>query len=449
MSSTLSSASSATPFSAKGNVPKSGEKALVIGAGKSGLAAVRLLAGKALQVCLLESADIQAEVLKQMEDLGVTVMQGPLSTEYFIDQDYIVPSPGIPIAKVQSLVPVGQATEVLAEMELAARFLHGEPILAVTGTSGKTTTVSLIAAMLEAAGKKVFLGGNIGTPLSEYVLESQKTGVQAHVLVLEVSSFQLQGCSSFAPKVAMLLNITENHLDYHAHMQEYTQAKMQLFACQTTQDTAIFHASLQHLVQEYAVTARTVFFEKDQGNFPERLLLGAHNGANIEAAWQACLPFGVSLEAARKAVAQFAPLAHRLEKVREVHDVLYVNDSKCTTVDAMGVALKAFDKPIILLCGGKFKGGDLPSLCPLLATNVKNVVLFGASRTYFEKAWGHLDAINPIPWFATLAEAVHHAQGLACAGDIVLLAPATASYDLYANYMQRGEDFKTIVGALS
>ncbi len=429
-------------------LPQAGQKALVIGAGKSGLAAVRLLVSTKVQVTLLESAVIQDSVQAEMHSLGVAVIQGPLSTEVFAGQEYIVPSPGIPVAKVKKLVPTAQTTEVLAEMELASRYLQDEPILAVTGTSGKTTTVSLAAAMLEAAGKKVFLGGNIGTPLSEYVLERNVRGHKADVLVLEVSSFQLQGCSSFAPHVAMLLNITENHLDYHEDMQEYIDAKMQLFASQKAQDVAIFPLALQETFAKYPVSAQKVFFDTDQGNFPERMLLGAHNAVNIEAAWQACKPFGISLEAARKAVASFAPLAHRLEKVRDVRGVLYVNDSKCTTVDAMRVALEAFDSPIILLCGGKFKGGDLPSLCPLLQKNVKNVVLFGASREYFEKAWGHMTHITPMPWFATLAEAVQHAQVLANTGDIVLLAPATASFDLYTSYIKRGEDFKAIVEGL-
>ncbi len=429
---------------------QAGQKAVVIGAGRSGMAAVRLLVARGVHTTLLEKnaqqvhEDFRAEVEKQ----GVTILCGEHGPEHFAEADYIIPSPGIPIAGIVSLLRAnakGVVPEVISEMELAWRHLTTEPVLAITGTSGKTTTISVAAEMLEAAGKMIFLGGNIGTPLSEYILDVIKTGLHAHVVVLEVSSFQLQGCTSFAPHVAMLLNITENHLDYHADMQEYVDAKMQLFACQKAEDVAIFHTSLQETIAPYKVLAQKVFFEKDVQNFPQRKLLGQHNAVNIEAAWQAVQPFGVTLEQARKAVENFDPLPHRLEKAGLVQDVLYVNDSKCTTVDAMRVAIEAFDAPVILLCGGKFKGGDLASLLPLMQGKVKAVVGFGASEKYFREAWeGYL----PMVWFASLAEAVNHAQSQADAGDVVLLAPATASYDLYANYMQRGDDFKKLVGAL-
>ncbi len=433
---------------------QAGQRAVVLGAGRSGMAAVRLLVARGATVTLLEKnpqqvhEDFRAEVEKQ----GVVIICGEHNTEegakHFAAADYIIPSPGIPIAQITPLLSPkadGAMPEVISEMELGWRHITTEPVLAITGTSGKTTTVSVAAEMLEAEGKMVFLGGNIGTPLSEYILDVIKTGWHADAVVLEVSSFQLQGCTTFAPHVAMLLNITENHLDYHADMQEYEAAKMQLFACQKATDVAIFHASLQDMAARYPVAAQKVYFEKDAQNFPERQLLGKHNAVNIEAAWQAVEPFGVSLEAARKAVASFMPLPHRLEKVRTLHDVLYVNDSKCTTVDAMRVALEAFDAPLFLLCGGKFKGGDLASLVPLLQQKVKQVVGLGASEKYFRDAWGeHVSLV----WFGTMAEAVAHAQSEAKAGDVVLLAPATSSFDLYANYMQRGEDFKTIVGAL-
>ncbi len=429
---------------------KSGEKAVVIGAGRSGMAAVRLLISRGVQTTLLEkdSARVYDDFREEVEPQGVTILCGEHGAEHFVGVDYIIPSPGIRIADIAPLVQVdtqGKRPEILSEMELAWRHVQDEPIVAVTGTSGKTTTVSVAAAMLEAAGKLVFLGGNIGTPLSEYVLEVQKTGLKADALVLEVSSFQLQGCSSFRPHVAVLMNISENHLDYHEDMQEYIDAKMQLFACQQDNDVAVIHASLADVVAKYALKAQTLFFEKDAQNFPEKQLFGAHNAVNIEVAWLAVKQLGVSLENARKAVAAFEPLSHRLEKVRVLHDVLYVNDSKCTTVDAMRVALQSFEAPMLLLCGGKFKGGDLPSLVPLLQKNVKAVVGFGASEKYFSEAW---KGIVPMTWHASLAEAVHYAQGQAQAGDVVLMAPATSSFDLYASYIKRGEDFQAIVGAL-
>ncbi len=427
-------------------IKKLRQKVLVIGAGRSGRAAVRLLVELGMQVTLLESKNIDENFQQEMQENDVRCILDALKTEYFVDVDVIIPSPGIPIASIKALLPPDNTTEILAEMEFAYRHLQGEDILAITGTSGKTTTVSLAAAMLTAGGKKVFLGGNIGTPLCEYVLECmQDENAKADVLVLEASSFQLQGCVNFAPKVALLLNISENHLDYHADFEEYVTAKMQLFAKQGKDDVAIFPQNFSELCKQYQVSAQTIFFNAESDNFMQRQLLGKHNGINIEAAWIACKELGIELKDAQKAVTEFKPLAHRLEKVRELDNVLYVNDSKCTTVDAMRVAINAFDRPIILLCGGKFKGGDLHSLRTSIEEKVKTVLLFGASREYFEKAWGGCVVMQ---WYPALAEAVSEGKKLAVAGDVVLMAPATASYDLYNNYMERGDHFKKLVEVL-
>lgn len=425
-----------------------GDVAVVVGAGRSGMAAVRLLVRQKARVRLLEkdASKVQPNFRTEAEAAGVEIVCGEHGPQHFADARYVIPSPGMPVASLLPILPVAASTggglEVLAEMELAWRHLDGEPVLAVTGTSGKTTTASLAAAMLQAQGLAVFLGGNIGTPLCEYVLSARK----ADVLVVEVSSFQLQTCSSFCPRVALLLNISENHLDYHKDMREYIDAKFRLFRCQEAGDVAILHSALRPLAEHYKPHARLLWFEGGQKRFPKSMLLGAHNDSNMEAAWLACREFGVSQENAARAVAAFRPLPHRLEMVREKDQVLYVNDSKCTTVSALRVALEAFERPVVLLCGGKFKGGDLRGLAPLVKERVRAVALFGASREHFDEAW---QGVVPLSWDATLAEAVRRAQGLAQRGDAVLLAPATASYDLYANYMARGDDFKHCVGALA
>ena len=427
------------------NVPvQAGETAVVVGAGRSGMAAVRLLVRQGARVRLLEkdAAHVHDDFRAEAEAAGVQILCGEHGPQHFADARYVIPSPGMPVASLRPMLPAAGGPEVLAEMELAWRHLHGEPVLAITGTSGKTTTASVAAAMLQAQGLSVFLGGNIGTPLCEYVL----SGRRADVLVVEISSFQLQTCSSFCPRVAVLLNISENHLDYHKDMREYIDAKFRLFRCQEERDVAVLHASLRPLAEEYKLKARQVWFEGGTKRFAKSLLLGEHNDSNMEAAWLACREFGVSQENAARALASFRPLPHRLEIVREKDGVLYVNDSKCTTVSALRVALEAFDKPVVLLCGGKFKGGDLPGLGALVREKVRAVVLFGASREYFEKAW---QGLVPLSWDATLAEAVRRAHGLAQRGDAVLLAPATASYDLYTSYIARGDDFKAQVRALA
>lgn len=425
-----------------------GALAAVLGAGKSGLAAARLLKELGLAVRLLEKKpSLELEELAGRE--GFELILGEHAPQHFEGVDLVVPSPGFALSKLLPLLPERLRSRVMGEMELAFGQTR-EPVLAITGTSGKTTTASLAAAMLREGGFKVFLGGNIGTPLSEYVLDVRKSPVnRCDVLVLEVSSFQLQTCHTFRPKVGLLTNLSPNHLDYHADMAEYTDAKFRLFACQGPEDTAIFPLEMENdsLVQNglKQVRARKVFF-KPSDNFKQTSLLGLHNQANLEAAWQACRPFGLELARAVKAAAEFKAIEHRLENLGEKKGVLFVNDSKSTTVESLKVALLAMQRPVLLLAGGVFKGGDLKALRPLLQEKARAVGLFGASREIFEEAW---QGAAPLSWSADLATACANLLGQAEAGDVLLLSPATASFDLYANYKARGDDFKRIVEDLT
>ncbi|MCL2123349.1 MAG: UDP-N-acetylmuramoyl-L-alanine--D-glutamate ligase [Desulfovibrionaceae bacterium] len=421
-----------------------GDTAAVLGAGRSGIAALKLLCRLGAETRLLErdEKNISTEARAFIEQNNVRLICGEHTPQHFAGLDFLVLSPGIPATQISPLLPdsLAERPELLAEMELAWRQLQGEPVLAVSGTSGKTTTASLAAAMLRRQGLNVFLGGNIGTPLSEYVLD----GRQADVLVLEISSFQLQTCSSFHPRVSVLLNISENHLDYHADMREYIEAKFRLFRWQDEADLAVLGKGLEPLVKRMPIKARQVYFAPC-GRFSRTQLFGEHNQGNMEAAYQACREFGVSEEKAGQAAAAFKPLPHRLERVDEKDGVLFVNDSKCTTVTALKVALKAFDRPVRLLAGGRFKGGDLASLRELVKERVRVAGLFGAGREYFEKAWQN---VVPMYWSPGLEEAVRVLAAGAQAGDVVLLAPAAASFDLYADYEARGNDFKRIVKEL-
>ncbi len=427
-----------------------GVRAVVVGAGRSGRAATRLLRAVGASVRLLEKTPerMPADFAAWADKAGVAILGGDHHPGQFEGADLVVPSPGAALSSLRPLLSAASAgseggPEVLAETELAWRHLEGEPVIGITGTSGKTTTTSLCAAMLEAQGLTVFTGGNIGAPLSEYVLE-RKTGVRpkADVLALELSSFQLQTCQSLRPRVGVLLNIAENHLDYHRDMAEYIEAKMRLFRCQTPADLAVIASSLNGLPERFHVRSRLIYYDADAGRFPDMPLHGAHNQANAEAAWLAAREFGTSLDAARRAVAAFRPLPHRLETVAEIDGVMYVNDSKCTTLEALKAALAAFDRPVLLLAGGTYKGGDAAALRDLVRRHVRAVGLFGASRDKFEPAWKDL---VPVAWDATLREALARLRGLARPGDVVLLAPATSSYDQYANYKERGEDFRRAV----
>lgn len=426
---------------AKGINP--GELAVVVGTGRSGVAAAKLLHSKGVRVRVLErdAAKVPAAFAAWAAEAGAEIVCGAHEPAHFAGAALVVPSPGVAVSTLRPYLPASGGPEVMAEMELAWREIDGEPVIAVTGTSGKTTTVSLCAHMLATQGLSVFLGGNIGTPLSEYVL----AGKRADVLVIEISSFQLQTCSTFRPRVAMLLNITENHLDYHADMREYTDAKFRLFRCQDEGDLAVFGDGLAPLADSYGVKARRVYFRPTE-RFTESRLFGRHNKANAEAAWIAAREFGVTPENAAKAVATFSPMPHRLELVAERDGVLYVNDSKCTTVSALRVALEAFDRPVLLLAGGKFKGGDLEALSGLVRERVRCVMLFGASREVFERAW---QGLVPLTWDPTLEDAVLRAAKEAHSGEVVLMAPATASFDLFRDYLHRGEAFRNAVESLA
>ncbi len=438
-----------------------GSLAVVVGAGRSGLAAARLLASLGLKVRILEKkSDSTLCALAQNE--GWELLFGEHSAQQFKGAAVIIPSPGVPVAALLPFLAPEAQNLIMGEMELAYTQLvlrqSNEPIIAITGTSGKTTTASICAAMLEAAGKKVFLGGNIGVPLSEYVLGSNPTaqsfgkqagkqaGKRADVLVLEISSFQLQTCRSFCPNVGMLLNISENHLDYHADMAEYSAAKFKLFACQTSSNYAIFPAEMSKNSAVQGLAAKKIFF-KVGNNFPHTNLLGEHNQLNLEAAWQAVQALqslgvqGLSLQAAQKAAASFQAIEHRLELLPEINGVMFINDSKSTTVESLRVALNAMNRPVLLLAGGVFKGGDLIALIPLIKEKVRAVGLFGASREIFEGAWGN---VADVSWSPSLNEACQKLLAKAQAGDVLLLSPATASFDLYSNYKERGNDFKRI-----
>ncbi|MBD5607989.1 MAG: UDP-N-acetylmuramoyl-L-alanine--D-glutamate ligase [Desulfovibrio sp.] len=423
------------------NRPERGQTAVVIGAGRSGLGAARLLNSKGIKTRLLDKNEnaLTNERIRELEGLGIEVVLGEHKKEDFRNANFVIPSPGMPIAKAHEYIE-NESPEIISEMELAWRFLDNEPVLAVTGTSGKTTTASLAASMLKAQGYTVFLGGNIGAPLSEYILANRK----ADALVLEVSSFQAQGCDTFSPRVGILLNISPNHLDYHKDMREYEDAKFRLFRCQDEGDLAIFGPKLEGVAERYPIKARKIWLS-DENRFPGMKLLGKHNQLNAEAAWQGVKFFGVSLENATRAAELFPPLPHRLEIVGEKNGATFINDSKCTTISSLKVALEAMKRPVRLLCGGKFKGGDPSELNSLIREKTVEVGLFGASRDVFEKAWSGL---VPISWSANLEEAVNRLYLNSRPGDVILLSPATASYDLYKNYEQRGDDFRRIVAEL-
>ncbi len=419
-----------------------GHKAVAVGAGTSGLAAARLLCALGASTALLEknAAAVGDAVRDAAETHGFAIRTGEHRPEDFAGANLVVLSPGVPKRSLEPFLAACPDAQVVAEMELASWFTR-EPILAVTGANGKTTTVMLAGHILSAAGYNAFIGGNIGTPLSEYVLSGDK----ADVLVLEASSFQLQNVHTFRPRVAVLLNFSPNHLDWHLDMDEYLEAKLNIFAKQRAGDTAILPESMRETLAGRDFTKARVAWFTPQGGFACERLPGAHNQANMEAAFLACREFDVSRESAQKAIADFKAPPHRLQPVGEKNGVLFVDDSKATTVEALRAALESLKRPVRLLAGGVFKGGDLKSLLPAMKGKVVKVGLFGGSRDVFEQAWA--DELN-VFWAPDMRGAVDGLYEDAGEGDVILLSPATSSFDQYKSYKDRARDFHTIFGDL-
>lgn len=411
-----------------------GHTAVVLGAGSSGIAAARLLVRLGATVRLLERSESVAASVPTGQ--GFEVRGGEHRPEDFQGATLVVLSPGIPRTKVASLLPEG--AQVVSELELASWFVS-EPIIAVTGTNGKTTTTTLIGRILERNGRSVFVGGNIGTPLSDYVTGEER----ADLLVLEVSSFQLQNSPSFHPHVAVLLNFSANHLDYHETMAEYLDAKLSMFGHMDARDLAVAPLSMKDELEGRSFTrANRVYFVASR-RFDCPGLPGEHNRENMEAAYLVCRHFGLSEDDVRRGIEGFSSLPHRLEAVAEHRDIAFVDDSKSTTTDSMIAALKSQDRPVRLLAGGVFKGGDLAAVLPHIRERVRGIYLFGKSREIFEGAWAGCGL--EIHWDPTLEEAVFRAASEARPGECVLLSPATASFDLFANYKERGKVFQRAV----
>jgi len=419
----------------------SGKKAVVVGVGRSGIAAARLLDVLGSNVCVVDrNEDVTEDVLGDLKG-KVKLITGPHKKKHFDNADIIVMSPGVPVKKMADALEGIPARKIVAELELASWFIES-PVLAITGTNGKTTTTTIVSEILEKAGKKTFTGGNIGVPLCEYLLDME----QAEIIVLEVSSFQLQNCRLFKPHVGVFLNFAANHLDYHDDMDEYLDAKLLMFNRMTGEDTALMHESLRDIIDDKPFTNARVEWFGPTDRFEAPNLPGEHNRSNVEAAWQAVKHFGVTEAQAAEAIREFKPLSHRIEPVAEVNGVLYVDDSKATTLDAVIAAVKSFDRPVRLLMGGVWKGGDVETFAKIVKDSVIHVGLFGGSREVFENT---LKKAFTVTWDETLEAAVKRQADDAANGDVVLLSPATSSFDQYKSYGERGDDFKRVVEGLN
>lgn len=413
-----------------------GSLVIVVGAGRSGLAAARLAGQKGARVRLVDKNELDPVLQARLVSEGVEVVCGPHCADHFAGAGLIVLSPGVNRQALESFLPKG--VMVVGELELASWFVDQETVIGVTGSNGKTTTVGLIAHILEHAGKSVFLGGNYGPPLADYVLG----GGGAEVLVLELSSFQLAQVKSFRASIAVFLNFSPNHLDYHQDEDEYFYAKLQLFVHQKEQDVAIYDQSVIEKVSDLGLPARTKLVIQSGPVLQCPSLVGPHNRHNIKAAALVCQQLGLSIPVMAQGVRTFRPQPHRLQLVGEHKGIMFFDDSKATTVEALEAALQSFTQPVLLLAGGRFKGGEPARIRPLIKERVRMIGLFGEGKDLFANSW---QGCADIFWCPSLEESAWRLFGQARSGEVVLLSPAAASFDLFASYQQRGLAFQQAV----
>lgn len=448
------------------------KRIVVVGMGRTGVATARFLAKRGARVTVTDRAP--AETLKaSVEALGgleLRLKLGGHDAGDFETADLVVLSPGVPHTLAMLEPAWAKGTPVIGEMELAARYI-AEPILAVTGTNGKTTTTRLVGNMLGNSGKKVFVGGNIGIPLISYADDAHG---RADVVVVEVSSFQLDTSVDFRPDTAVMLNITDDHLDRYANFSAYADAKWRIFENQRPMDSAVLNAmdaTVTALIEKRPPVARRQLFSdqavakgvrilkeklltmdggRQTGSFAlDRTgLIGPHNRENVAAACLAAREQGATDAGIQQAIDEFQGLPHRLETVGLVDGIRFVNDSKATNVDAVNRALECFDRPVVLIMGGQNKKGDFRRLKSQVRRRVKTLVAMGEAKDEIVTALAG-DPERGILEAASMQEAVEKARGAAHAGETVLLSPACASFDMFDNYAHRGNRFREIVEGLA
>jgi UDP-N-acetylmuramoylalanine--D-glutamate ligase len=451
-----------------------GKKVTVVGLARSGVAAARLLQTVGADVTVADAKEEAklAEALTRVDRSAIRVIVGPGYESALDEAHLVVVSPGVPTELDILNKARARHVPVIGELELAYRFLTA-PVLAVTGTNGKSTTVTLIGLLLKEHGKRVFVGGNLGTPLSEAALKTYYSGSQGSpydYVVAEVSSFQLETIARFRPWMAALLNITPDHLDRYPALAPYVAAKARIFENQTPDDYALLnHDDERTLALRNGLQAHELGFSRtssvNEGAFldGDQLMLsfrgqrqsickiseiripGAHNVANAMAASMVAHVCGCPPDVMRRVLSTFPGLEHALELVRERDGVRFINDSKGTNVDATMKALESLDRPIVLIAGGKDKGGDFEKLRDVVARRVKRLVLIGEAAPRIEQV---LEGLKPISHAPSFREAVQVAARSAASGEVVLLSPACASFDMFVDYQDRGRQFKTLVNGL-
>lgn len=439
------------------------KRVLVIGGGKSGMAAAKLVHSLGARVRLIDERPTE-KILEQMKDLtelGIECYIGKLSEPYLNFAQEIILSPGIPLTHPFIQAALMDGVPVRSELEVAAR-LADAPMIAVTGTDGKSTTSAMITHLLQQAGFNAMIGGNYGIPFCSIVM-AKETEDPSTVFVIETSSYQLEHSRYFHPRIALVLNVKTDHLSRHGTMAEYKKCKALITRTQGSDDHLIINAD-DPICQEIAAQSRANVWEFSttrevkkgafkKGNklyltnysveeavsldrFP---LQGDHNIQNALAAMLAAFNAMAPFDALKKGLESFQGLEHRIEFVSEMDGVRFFNDSKATTVNALEKALSTFSEPIVLIAGGRKKQDDYDAIRPLLRSKVKALILMGEDAAELSRDW---KGCAPILAVKSMKEAVQTAHSCAVPGEIVLLSPACVSFDQYSNFEERGLDFK-------
>ncbi len=451
----------------KPGIELAGKNVLVIGLARTGLATARFCADRGAKVTAIERQpeSAVADAAQSLRARGVRVECGGDFPELFAGAELIIPSPGVPANSPALLEARARGAVVWSEIELAWRFLRGR-LVGITGSNGKTTTTALVGHILRTAQLPVQLGGNIGVPLISLVDES----TDATITVAELSSFQLELVDKFCPDIAVILNLTPDHLDRHASFEEYAAAKWRIFANQHEGDAAILNADDEEVARRQLNGQRILWFSRQRrvpngayigdsqivlrdgsAGMPllrcdEIQLRGNHNLENAMGAAIAAHLAGASIEFVAEGLRTFTGVEHRLEFLAEIAGVRFYNDSKATNVDATLKALDSFTEPLRVILGGKDKGGDYSVLREPLRHHARQALLIGAAA---EKIAADIGGAVPLEMAGTLEGAVARAFAAAQPGDVVLLAPACASFDQFQNFEHRGHVFKQLVAELN
>lgn len=445
------------------------KKILVVGLGKSGFSVSRWLARKGADVKVSEVrhlCELDQEFVRHLAALGVELETGSHREETFLGADLIIVSPGVPLDLEPLRLARGRGIPVICEMGLAATLID-IPIIAITGTNGKSTTTSFIGSIFREAGISVFVGGNIGTPLIEYLSE----GKRANYAVIEVSSFQLDTMDDFAPYVSILLNITPDHLDRYRDFDAYVRSKLKIYENQGPDDFAIINdddpilsrvgprsgatvlrfgkskrENRQAYLEDDGVTLRLQGGKGQHFRLDNFRLPGRHNLENLMASLLCAMALGIDPDKTQQVIDHFEGLSHRLEFVKEIEGRAFYDDSKATNVSAAVQSISSFDRPVILIAGGRDKGGDYSSLVRAAEERVRRAILLGESRELLASS---LEGSVPYDMANTMEDAVSMAFESSREGDVVLLAPACSSFDMFTDYSHRGRAFREAVERLA